>query len=272
MDLNNLTAYLCPQSPQELPRWQPGYAWLGGGTWLFSEPQPQLHTLVDLGALGWNEVEANQTGLIIGATCHLSQLKTFSYPSEWTAVQGLQQAIRALASFKVHNSATLAGNLCLALPASPFAPMMVALAAEYELLDPAGAVRTVAAKDFQTGARQTVLAPGELLRSVRIPIEFLTWRVSFQRIYVASAGGAIAIIAAARCPKTGQTRLALGGSLSHPRLLTFSSLPELAAIGPAIDNQIAATTYLDDFSASRPYRRQVTRVLAERGLRELGSE
>lgn len=272
MDLNHLTAYLCPQTPQALPRWQSGYAWLGGGTWLFSEPQPQLHTLVDLGAIGWDELEAKQAGLVIGATCRLSQLKSFSYPSDWTAVQGLQQAIRALASFKVHTSATLAGNLCLALPASPFAPLMVALAAEYQLLNPAGEVRAIAAQDFQTGARQTVLTPGELLRSVRIPAEFLSWRVSFQRIYVASAGIAIALIVAAHCPQTGQTRLVIGGSLSHPRLLLFSSLPNLAAIGPALDDQIAAAAYLNDFNASDRYRRQVTRVLSERGLRELGSE
>ena len=37
----------------EINRWRDGYAWLGGGTWLFSEPKVKTDTLIDLPSLGW---------------------------------------------------------------------------------------------------------------------------------------------------------------------------------------------------------------------------
>ena len=35
-----------------------GYAWLAGGTWLFSEPQVETDTLIDLGSLDWPSLRA----------------------------------------------------------------------------------------------------------------------------------------------------------------------------------------------------------------------
>ena len=52
MDLNTIQAVERPQQREQLPAWQKGDAWLGGGTWLLSEPQPQLTRLIDLGSLG----------------------------------------------------------------------------------------------------------------------------------------------------------------------------------------------------------------------------
>src|ERR1700693_1411503 len=53
MDLNTITAVARPKARAELPAWTAGDAWLAGGTWLFSEPQADLHRLIDLAALGW---------------------------------------------------------------------------------------------------------------------------------------------------------------------------------------------------------------------------
>jgi hypothetical protein len=35
-----------------------GYAWLAGGTWLFSTPQIATHTLIDLETLRWPAIVA----------------------------------------------------------------------------------------------------------------------------------------------------------------------------------------------------------------------
>ena len=53
MNLNTVTALRQPTSAAEIAEWGNGFAWLAGGTWLFSEPQPATDTLVDLGHLGW---------------------------------------------------------------------------------------------------------------------------------------------------------------------------------------------------------------------------
>jgi len=51
----------------------PGLAWLAGGTWLFSEPQPDLHTLIDLESLRWPALEVSGDGLNIAATCRVAE-------------------------------------------------------------------------------------------------------------------------------------------------------------------------------------------------------
>src|SRR3954467_7593757 len=49
MDLTTVTALL----PAPDVAWEPGDAWLGGGTWLFSQEQPEVRRLLDLRAFGW---------------------------------------------------------------------------------------------------------------------------------------------------------------------------------------------------------------------------
>ena len=51
MDLNSVTSVDRPTTRAELAGFGPGAAWLGGGTWLFSEPQPNTTRLIDLDGL-----------------------------------------------------------------------------------------------------------------------------------------------------------------------------------------------------------------------------
>ena len=44
VDLNAVTGY----APASAVTWRDGDAWLGGGSWLFSQPQPRLRRLLDL--------------------------------------------------------------------------------------------------------------------------------------------------------------------------------------------------------------------------------
>ena len=39
MNLNTIVEVKRPASTDEIGSWKDGYAWLAGGTWLFSEPQ-----------------------------------------------------------------------------------------------------------------------------------------------------------------------------------------------------------------------------------------
>ena len=171
MDLNGVEEVCRPRARSELPTWRPGDAPLAGGTWLFSEPQPGLRRLVDLTALGWPAAEVDADGLHLAATCTLAELERLDLPAGWAAASVLRPCCRALAgSFKVTGAATVGGNLCLALPASPVA----ALAAALRSGEPAvvarvagGAVlldlRAVAAAEFQaleTAVRVAVGAAG----------------------------------------------------------------------------------------------------------------
>ncbi len=84
MNLTTIQTVQRPASADEIATWRDGYAWLGGGTWLFSEPQPALDTLIDLEGLGWPALEASADGLTIAATCRIAELYRFEGPPEWT--------------------------------------------------------------------------------------------------------------------------------------------------------------------------------------------
>lgn len=268
MDLHSVETYLRPTNLEEVRNWQRGWTWVAGGTWVFSERQPQINTLVDMQGLEWSELEVTPECLNVGATCVMNRLLQFSYPEKWTAVKALQSAVHELASFKVQNVATVAGNLCLALPASTFAPVMVALGASYEILPLEEMPYWVDALDFQTGAKQTILKPGEVLRKILIPQAFLEWRVNYQRICVATAGLAVSIVVALHNPQTSQVRFGIGACVSAPRLLEFAHVPSTTELAEALDTQIPLTDFLNDASASAVYRRYVTQVLMERSLQE----
>ncbi|NJL02867.1 MAG: carbon monoxide dehydrogenase [Spirulinaceae cyanobacterium RM2_2_10] len=269
MDLHSIETYLRPTDWAELTAWQPDWAWLAGGTWLFSEPQPQVRTLVDLQALGWSELAIAADGLTIGATCTMRQLLQADYPAVWLGIEALRNAVRELASFKIHNEATIAGNLCLALPAGTFAPALVALDARYEVWPHGGEPYWLPASAFQLGARQTVLQPGDLLRRIHVPAAALAWQTSYQRLCVATAGIALAIAVAAYHPATQTVRLVAGASFPQPRQWEFFAPLCREQITTALA-ALPLTDFIADAAASAVYRRQVLGVLLVRSLSDLG--
>ena len=160
MDLPKIETYLCPQDPTTIKNWGEDCAWLAGGTWLFSEPQPHLKTVVEMANLGWSELEINNNEITIGATCTLEKLQELNHP-KYPDLVVFQQAISALAaSRKVVNVATVGGNLCLALAVGNLAPVMMVLGARYELINPIFGSHWIEAQNFQTGIQKTLLQSG----------------------------------------------------------------------------------------------------------------
>jgi hypothetical protein len=77
MNINNIREVQRPASADEIGTWQDGNAWLAGGTWLYSEPQIAVDTLIDLELLGWPALESSADGLTIAATCRIAELYRF---------------------------------------------------------------------------------------------------------------------------------------------------------------------------------------------------
>ena len=74
-----------------------------------------------------------------------------------------------LGSFKVHNVATVGGNICLSLPAGPMTSLASALDGMVLLRGPGGTRRGLPAADFVTGDGRNELRAGELLTHVWLP-------------------------------------------------------------------------------------------------------
>lgn len=81
----------------------------------------------------------------------------------------LSQLFPQFASRLIRNAATFGGNLATGSPIGDSAPALLALNASV-VLSSAGGEREVPLAAYFTGYRQSVKEPGEMLRSVRIPL------------------------------------------------------------------------------------------------------
>jgi len=271
MDLNTIQAVERPKTRGELPAWREGDAFLGGGTWLFSEPQDELTRLIDLCTLQWTPLQAGDGGLAIAATCTIAQLDAFGASAPWTATPLIGLCARAfLASFKIWNAATVGGNLCMALPAGPMISLTAALDGVCTLWAADGGERQVAVMDFVPGPQRNVLKPGEILRSIALPAEALTRRTAFRQISLAPLGrsGALVIGTLAR---DGQFALTVTASTPRPVKLSFASLPSADELRAAIESAIPADGWYDDVHGSPAWRRHMSLRFAEEIRRELGA-
>jgi CO/xanthine dehydrogenase FAD-binding subunit len=273
MDLNTITAVARPRQRGDVPAWQTGDAWLAGGTWLFSEPQPQLSRLTDLAALGWEPLRVTADGLEIAATCKIAQLDALAMPPEWIAAPLVDQCCRAfLASFKIWNMATVGGNLCMALPAGPMISLTAALDGVCTIWSADGAERKIPVIDFVAGPQRNALRPGDLLRRVDLPISALTRRTAFRQISLSRLGRSAALLIGTLSPPDGAFALTITASTPRPVKFSFSQLPAAEELGARIEGALPLSAYYDDVHGKPAWRRHMTLHFAENIRRELSGE
>jgi CO/xanthine dehydrogenase FAD-binding subunit len=269
MDLNTITEVARPRNRNEISAWSTGDAWLGGGTWLFSEPQPALSRLIDLAGLGWPATIVSPDGLEIAATCTVATLDALTPPSEWAAAPLIGQCCRAfLASFKIWNMATVGGNLCMSLPAGPMISLTAALDGVCTIWTPDGRERRVAVTDFVLGPQRNALRPGELLRAISLPAAALSQRTAFRKISLSPLGRSAALVIG-RLARDGSFTLTITASTPRPVRLAFAAPPSGASLRQRIEETIAEGQYYDDIHGAPVWRRHMTLLFAEEIRREL---
>jgi CO/xanthine dehydrogenase FAD-binding subunit len=264
LDLNTITEVTRPHQRNEFPQWRAGDAWLGGGTWLFSEPQPKLRRMVDLSALGWEPLRVSPNGLEIAATCTIAELNSVSLPVEWIAAPLVDQCCRAfLASFKIWNMATVGGNICISLPAGPMISLTAALEGVCTIWSADGAERCVPVADFVTGPQRNVLKAGELLRRIDIPVSALIKRTAFRQISLARLGRSAALLIGTLDPATAEFVLTITASTPRPMKFSFNNLPTGHELRARIEREIPADGYFDDIHGLPAWRRHMTLHFAQ---------
>ncbi len=269
MDLNTITEIGRPRGRGELMPWRAGDAWLAGGTWLFSEPQPGLRRLIDLADFGWPPLEMGADGLRIGATCTLARLAAAELPGTWRAAPLFGQCCRALlGSFKIWNAATVGGNLCLALPAGPMTSLTAALDGVCLVWTPGGGERRVPVIAFVLGPRETVLRPGEVLRAIELPTAALRRRAAFRQISLTPLGRSAALLIGTHAPGDGFA-LTVTASTRRPVRLAFADIPTEADLSRSLTDAIPEALYYDDMHGAPDWRRHMTVRLAEQIRQEL---
>jgi CO/xanthine dehydrogenase FAD-binding subunit len=273
MDLNTITEVIRPARRETLPDWREGDAPLAGGTWLFSEPQPHLRRLIDLAALDWPPLAIDADGLHIAATCTIAQLDALALPVEWTAASVIGQCCRAfVASFKIWNTATVGGNLCLSLPAGPMISLMSALDGVTTIWGLDGAERRVPVLEFVVDNRKNVLRRGELLRRIDLPASTLTRRAAFRQMSLTPLGRSAALLIGTLGLRGGEFDLTVTAATARPVRVSFARLPDAVTLRERIGRDIADTLYVADPHGSPAWRKHVTALLAEEIRQELAGE
>src|SRR6266404_6133712 len=273
MDLNTITEVRRPASADAVTKWEDGFAWLAGGTWLFSEPQIHTRTLIDLETLKWPSLKASKNGLEIAATCKVVELDQYveKAPSDWTAAPLFRLCCRSfLASFKIWNEATVGGNICMSLPAGPMISLAAALEGVCTVTALDGRETRVSVEDFVTGDHRNVLQPGDLLRRIELPASAMRKRFCFRRISLTHLGRSTALLVGTHDPSDGIFMLTVSASTERPHRFKFPEIPNHDDLRAKLEHEIPQ--FFDDVHGTPEYRKHITFHLAEEIRRELSKK
>lgn len=168
-------AYALPASLDEafsLLRQEPEARVLSGGTDLLiglrkGTIRPPL--VVDLKAIPELGAGITEEGgwVRIGASTVITDI--VAHPTVSGRFPALVEAALVVGSIQIRNRASLAGNVCNASPAADTVPPLLVAGAEVEIVG-YGREHRMALEAFLLGPGQTALEPGELVRSIRLPL------------------------------------------------------------------------------------------------------
>ena len=269
--------YHRPQSLKEalslLAKYKGTAAVLAGGTDLLVRMKENLQTpqaVIDIKqAKGLGGLKAGAKSLTVGALASFaeiieSQEVREKYPLLW-------EAARTVGSTGVRNRATLAGNICSAVPSLDSGPALLAYEAVIAVQSATGK-RVIKAEDWFLGPRKTALKQEELVISITIPLPPEKYGAAYAKLGryrgedLAQAG--IGVIALA--DKTYRIAFcALGPTPKRAASIEkFLKGKELSAENTAaacalVEAEISPIT---DIRATREYRLHMARILLERAL------
>ncbi|MFW0788954.1 FAD binding domain-containing protein [Gordonia sp. CPCC 205333] len=266
MDLPMIDEWITARSRADLRGLSASDAVVAGGTWLFSQPQPNLRRLVDLTGLGWPDLTISDSGLEIAATCTIERLVTQGYPAAWRAGPLFAQCARALlASSKIWRSATVGGNLCLGLPAGAMISLCVALDGSAVIWRADGSEYVCAVSDFVRDIGITELESGDVLRAIRLPASALTAETAMRKVAYAPLGRSGALVIGRR----DATGLHVSVTAATRRPLVVEA-PDSSGVMAAVTS-LSDDEFHTDAHGRAEWRRAVTTRLAADVIGELAS-
>jgi xanthine dehydrogenase FAD-binding subunit len=267
MDLHTVTRYRAARCRADLAL-APGERILGGGTWLFSEPQIEITGLVDLTTMGWPALETLPDGLRIGATCTIAELSRIpARPGFAAHPLFFQCATALLASFKIWNVATVGGNVCQSFSAAGMVSLCVALDGVALVWTPDGGEYRIPVSTLMTGNGTNALRAGEVLRAIDLPSGALAARTGYRKIALADLGRSGAVLTG-RVDTDGAAVFAITAATLRPTVFRYPGLPTETELRRDVDG---AAGYYTDPLGPADWRRAVCGVLLEEIRSELAA-
>jgi xanthine dehydrogenase small subunit len=195
----------------------------------------------------------------LGAALSLSEIETRLAGQ----VPLLADLFPQFASRLIRNGATLGGNLGTASPIGDAPPVLLALDASVVLASAAGGEREVLLADYFTGYRQSVRRPGELIKTIRLPLP-LAPVTAFHKIakrrFDDISSVAVAYALTLEEGQVASVRIGLGGVAATPLRATaaeeaLTGQPwTIQTVTAAADVLARTGTPMSDHRASDRYR------------------
>jgi len=210
-----------------------------------------------------------------GGTLRIGALATFTDLIESAAVKTnfpvLWEAALTVASTGVRNRATVAGNICSAVPSADSAPALAVYEAVVQVRGLKGA-RSIPVAEWFTGPKKTALQPDELVTAVELKAPAKKHGGCYMKLSryegedlaqggiaaLAFADNTYRVAACALGPKPGRcpaAEAALNGGKLGPKALESAKAALLGEISP-----------ISDIRSSKEYRVHMAQVMLERAL------
>ncbi len=260
--------YYRPESMNEaLPLLaQPDVVVLGGGTKLLAmEAGLSVYGVVDLQALGLDEITWNGDILRIGATAKLADLSAFLAENGQTAVSIatlLQKTIQQAGPNTYRNAATLGGTIAHAIADSELLAALLVLEATL----------TVQNAEITMHSLAEYLSADEQLAGIITAVSIPTTHGKSSSHRVARTPADTPIVSITAWQPEGETpRLAATGIAQRPLLLKSAEAALKNGVTETAVAQAAqsACTHPGDFRGDHAYRAQMAATLTRRTLQSL---
>jgi CO/xanthine dehydrogenase FAD-binding subunit len=215
------------------------------------------------------DVTIDGTVLRIGASAVITDV--ISDPRIRRHFPALVEAGRVVGSVQIRNRATFAGNICNASPAADTTPALLAYGAVVNLIGAAGP-RRIPLAEFFVGPGQTVLATGEIVASIDVPMPSIPTGAAFGRVTRRRGVDLASINLCCVVTGSGETRFAYGAVGPRPFVVndTSGTLTDPGATRAARDAALAQlnshASPISDVRADRDYREAMLQVMSRRTL------
>ena len=232
--------------------------------------------LVDLkGIEELRGIRAENGTLVVGAATTHREIESDPFVRE--RLPGLADMERRVANLRVRNAGTLGGNLCFSDPHSDPATFLLAVDGEVECRRGGGRPRRLPVADFVVGPYQTVLEPGEILTSIRIPVPPPGVAIAHEKFAIHEWPAAtVTCLVRVETGRVAEARVAVGSVGVRParageaeRLLQGldAARPDERALGQAGAAAAEAAAPVEDPNGSVEYKENLVAVLVRRAFR-----
>jgi CO/xanthine dehydrogenase FAD-binding subunit len=254
---------------------------IAGGTGIYEVAHRGLLTdveaLIDISSLNLSYARVEDQLAHIGALTTMSTIFETKRLSEYPALGGLFDALRAIQPLQVKNVATIAGAICTALPFFDLPVSLIAMDASV-IIAPGN--RTTKLYDFIQGYFSVDLRPGEFVKEVQIPLpkSNATLGSAFQKFAITGDDWALVNCGASlriEGDEISEARVCFGGGVGEKpkravqiekRLRGVRALDETEIKSLLEENIEKELETVSDIRASAQYRMQLAKVLGKRTI------